>query len=110
VAVITHAFARLEADYTALTPTAQAKFDHVMELADDTADNGEYTALMLAAASIAGLDIPYGGEIRKCGCSCWCGVIFDPTATGAHVIQDGDGYNLGRTQCPTCADHHRETA
>lgn len=111
MAVMTHAPARLDtADYTALTLTAQDKFDQVMDIADDTSDNGEFIALMLAAASLAGLDIRYGGEIRKCGCSCWCGVIFNPADPDAHVIEQGDGYNLGRHQCPTCADHHRETA
>jgi hypothetical protein len=110
VAVITHAFARLEADYNTLTPAAQDKFDQVMDLADNTADNGEFVALMLASAALAGLHIPYGGEVRKCGCSCYCGVIFDPSAADAHVIEYGEGYNLGRHQCPWCADQHRETA
>jgi len=111
MAVMTHARTHADtADYTALTRTQQDKFDHVMELADDTADNGEYVALMLAAAAIAGLDIPYGGEIRKCACSCYCGTVFDPATPGAHVIEHGQGFNLGRHQCPTCADRHCETA
>jgi hypothetical protein len=107
---MTHAFARLEADYRSLTPAAQDRFDQVMDLADNTADNGEFTALMLAAAALAGLHIPYGAEIRRCGCSCYCGHIFDPAAPGAHVIEESGGFNLGRHQCPTCADDHRETA
>jgi hypothetical protein len=107
---MTHAHTRCDTHYSDLTPAAQDKFDHVMDLADNTADNGEYTALMLAAAALAGIDLPYGGEIRKCGCSCYCGVIFDPTNPGAHVIEGSDGYNLGRHQCPRCADDHRETA
>ena len=99
-----------EADYTAMDEPDQQRFDEVMAIADGTSSNGEYLALMLAAATLAGLHIPYGGEIRKCGCSCWCGTVFDPNTPGAHVIRDGDGYNLGSHQCPTCADRHRETA
>lgn len=110
MAVMTHAFARSEADYNHLHPADQQRFDHVMELADDNRDNGEYLALMLAAASIAGLRIPYGGHIRKCACSCTCPVIFDPEHPDAHCIEDEPGYNLGRHQCPACADDHRETA
>ncbi|NUS82737.1 MAG: hypothetical protein HOY75_08285 [Streptomyces sp.] len=107
---MTHASARLEANCNTLSAEAQAKFTDVMERADDTSDNGEFLALMLAAAYIAGLDIPYGAEIRKCDCSCYCGTVFNPADPDAHVIEEGDGYNLGRHQCPTCADRHRETA
>ncbi|AKZ60774.1 hypothetical protein SAM23877_p065 (plasmid) [Streptomyces ambofaciens ATCC 23877] len=110
MALMTHAPARLEANYRTLSTDDQDRFDHAMELADNTADNGEYVALMLAAASIAGLRIPYGTEIRRCGCSCWCPTIFDAADPDAHVIEPGDGYNLGRHQCPWCADQHRETA
>jgi hypothetical protein len=107
---MTHASARLEADYSALSSTDQNRFDDVMERADDNRDNGEYLALMLAAATIAGLHIPYGGHIRKCACSCWCPVIFDPEDPDAHCIEESAAFNLGRHQCPTCADQHRETA
>lgn len=110
MAVMTHASARPEADYRALTPADQERFDDVMELADDNRDDREYLALMLAAAAIAGLRIPYGGHIRKCACSCWCPVIFDPEHPDAHVIEESGGFNLGRHQCPACADDHRETA
>lgn len=110
MAVMTHAQTRPTTDYTALPEDRQDQFDQLMERADDTADNGEYIALMLAAAHIAGLAINYGDEIRKCGCSCYCGTVFDPADPDAHVIEQGNGYNLGRTQCPTCADRHRETA
>ena len=110
MAAITHALTRPEADYTALDLYDQERFDRVMELADDQRDNGEYLALMLAAASIAGLRIDYGGHIRKCACSCYCPVIFNPDTTDAHCIEASDGYNLGRHQCPRCADEHRETA
>ncbi|WP_399559532.1 hypothetical protein OIA45_48870 (plasmid) [Streptomyces chartreusis] len=107
---MTPARTHLEADYRSLTLADQERFDRVMELADDQADNGEFIALMLAAAYIAGLRIEYGDEVRKCGCSCYCGTVFNPNTAGAHVIEDGDGYNLGRHQCPGCADLHRETA
>ncbi|MFF7190568.1 hypothetical protein ACFZAR_36360 [Streptomyces sp. NPDC008222] len=110
MAVMTPARTRLEADYRALTADDQERFDEVMERADDNRDNGEYLALMLAAASIAGLRIPYGAHIRRCACSCWCPVIFDPATPGAHVIEHEAGFNLGRHQCPRCSDHHRETA
>ncbi|MGW2725536.1 hypothetical protein [Streptomyces sp. NPDC001492] len=110
MAVMTHAQKSPTADYNALDQDTQERFDRVMELADDQPPNGEYLALMLAAASIAGLCIPYGGHIRKCACSCYCPVIFDPNDPDAHVIEPGEGYNLGRHQCPLCADRHRETA
>ncbi|MBE4761797.1 hypothetical protein [Streptomyces caniscabiei] len=111
MAVMTHAHTQpTTANYRALTLDQQGKFDRLMELADDTADHGEYTALMLAAAYVAGLDIPYGAEIRKCGCSCYCGHIFNAADPDAHVIEETGGYNLGRVQCPTCTDRHRETA
>jgi len=110
VAVMTHASARPEADYNTLTPGDQERFDHAMELADHATGDAEYAALMLAAAAIAGLRIPYGAEVRRCGCSCWCGMVFDPNGPDAHVIEETGGYNLGRVQCPTCADRHRETA
>jgi hypothetical protein len=111
MAVMTHAHTHpTTANYTALDAAQQDKFDHLMDLADDTADHGEFNALMLAAAYVAGLDIAYGDEIRKCGCSCYCGHIFNPADQGAHVIEETGGYNLGRIQCPTCADRHRETA
>lgn len=110
MAVMTHAPNQATADYTRLTLGQQNQFDELMERADDNPHNGEYLALMLAAAYLAGLDIPYGGHIRKCACSCTCPVIFDPNSPDAHEIEHTDGYNLGRHQCPACADHHRETA
>lgn len=110
MAVMTHAHTQPRTtDYTLLDTDTQTSFDRVMELADDHADNGEYLALMLAAASLAGLRINYGDHIRKCACSCYCGVIFNPDDPDAHVIEH-DSYNLGRHQCPLCADRHRETA
>lgn len=110
MAVMTHAHNQATADYNRLTLTQQDLFDEVMERADDNPHNGEYLALMLAAAHLAGLRIDYGGHIRKCACSCYCGAIFNPDAPDAHCIEQSNGYNLGRHQCPTCADRHRETA
>jgi len=108
MAVMTHALNQTEADYKALTLDDQERFDHYMELADE-ADNGEYLALMLAAAMVAGLRIPYGADVRRCGWSCSCPTIF-ATRPDTHVIEYGQGYNLGRVQCDPCADRHRETA
>lgn len=106
MAVTLHAFARSEADYRALPAATQDKFDRLMEDAD-VAGHWEYLALMAVAAVWTGLPT---GDIRKCACSCWCPVIFDANAEDAHVIEYGEGYNLGRHQCPWCADQHRETA
>jgi hypothetical protein len=103
---MTHASARLEANYNALTSEAQNRFDELMAAADTARNNSEYIPLMTALAAIAGLPT---GEIRKCGCSCYCPVIFDADRYG-HVIEESKGYNLGRHQCPWCADQHRETA
>ncbi|MFJ4473306.1 hypothetical protein ACIP2X_38230 [Streptomyces sp. NPDC089424] len=110
MALMTHAHTRPEADYNALSEDVQDRFDQYMERADHAATNGEYLALMVLAGITAGLDLPYGDHIRKCACRCWCPVIFNPDHADAHCIESGDGYNLGRHQCPTCADRHRETA
>ena len=101
----TLATARHEADYTRLTREDQDRFDELMEAAD-TAGPHDYPHLMTAIAALTGLP---AGEIRKCGCSCWCPVIFDADHDG-HVIEWTGGYNLGRVQCPTCHDRHPETA
>jgi hypothetical protein len=102
---MTHASARLEANYDRLTIEDQDRFDELMEAAD-IAGPHDYPSLMLALAALTGIT----GEIRKCGCSCWCPVIFDAEAPDVHVIEYGEGYNLGRHQCRRCADQHRETA
>lgn len=106
MAVMTHASARLEADYNTLTIEDQDRFDELMEAADN-AGPADYPGHMGQIRLLTGLA---GSEIRKCACSCWCPVIFDAETEDAHVIEYGDGYNLGRHQCPTCADRHRETA
>lgn len=107
MSVMTHASARPEADYTTLTQGQQQRFDELMEQADHARSNLDYLPLMQALAGLAGLP---AGEIRKCGCSCYCGCIFDADDPDAHVIEWTDGYNLGRVQCPTCHDRHPETA
>ncbi|MFJ8657519.1 hypothetical protein ACIRNU_34915 [Streptomyces rochei] len=105
MAVMTHAPARLEANYRNLSTDDQDRFDQLMERADHAGPH-DYQPLMDALAVLTGIS----GEIRKCACSCTCPVIFDADNQDAHVIEYGDGYNLGRHQCPWCADQHRETA
>jgi hypothetical protein len=107
MAVATHALARLEADYNALTTEARNSFDQLMVQADTARSNEDYLPPMKALAALVGLP---AGELRKCACSCVCGCIFDADDPDAHVIEESAGYNLGRHQCPTCADRHRETA
>lgn len=107
MAVITHARAHAEADYTDLTAGQQQRFDELLEQADHARSNLDYLPLMQALAGLTGLP---NGEIRKCGCSCYCPVIFDADHEDAHVIEWTGGYNLGRVQCPTCHDRHPETA
>lgn len=110
MAVMTHAQKQADtSNYNHLDPDEQTRFDELMELADVTASNGEFLAYMLCAAWIAGIDLRLGQEIRKCGCSCWCPVIFK-TRPDTHVIEESGGYNLGRVQCPRCTDEHLETA
>jgi hypothetical protein len=107
MAVMTHALSQAtEADYTALTPAQQDKFDRLMRHADK-AGPVDYPQLMGRIADLIGLP---EGDLRKCDCSCYCGCIFDANTPDAHVIEHGENYNLGRHQCPLCADHHRETA
>lgn len=107
MAVTTHARVHPgTAHYKALTTADQDKFDRLMRHADQ-AGPVDYPQLMAHIADLVSLPM---GDIRKCACSCWCPVIFDANDADAHVIQHGEGYNLGRVQCPWCADSHRETA
>lgn len=105
MAVMTLASTRPEADYRTLTEDQQHHFDQLMEHADQ-AGPADYPIYMTALAAITGIT----GEIRKCACSCTCPTIFDANAEDTHVIEYGEGYNLGRHQCPWCADQHRETS
>lgn len=93
-------------DYRDLTAHQQMRLDQVFELADDTSDNGEYTALMLAASAITGIPIAYGGEVLCCSCTCVCPVVFDNADPDVRTIRESQGYNLPIRQCPTCADRH----
>lgn len=94
------------ADYRQLTTSEQDEFDRLMEEAD-IAGPATYPTLMAAVALLTGLPT---GDLRKCACSCWCGTVFDSNHPDAHVIEPGEGYNLGRHQCAWCADQHLETA
>ena len=107
MAVITHARTSREANYTDLTHGQQQRFDELLEQADHARSNLDYLPLMQALAGLTGLPT---GEIRKCGCSCYCPVIFDANDEHAHVIEWTGGYNLGRVQCPRCTAEHLETA
>lgn len=106
MAVMTHASNQAKADYRQLTTSEQDEFDRLMEEAD-IAGPATYPALMATVALLTGLPT---GDLRKCACSCWCGTVFDSNHPDAHVIEPGEGYNLGRHQCPWCADQHLETA
>lgn len=110
MAVMTHASARTEADYNSLPATVQDDFDDLMEEADTAGTNAHFFDVMSRAARLIGMLLPASGDIRRCACSCVCGCIFDAEDPDAHVIETSGGYNLGRVQCPTCTDRHRETA
>ena len=110
MAVITHAFARPDADYTTLPAPTQNDFDQLMEEADQAGTPQHFLDVMARAARLIGMRLPDSGDIRRCACSCVCGCIFDAEDPDAHVIEETAGYNLGRVQCPTCTDRHRETA
>ena len=105
--VMTPARTRRETDYNTLPAATQDAFNELMEQADTATSNHDYLPIMRALATLAGLPT---GEIRRCGCSCVCGCIFDADDPDAHVIAETAGYNLGRVQCPTCTDRHRGTA
>lgn len=108
MAVMTHARTQPgTANYNTLAPEAQRCFDELMNQADNARSNPEYLKPMKALAALTGIP---GTDVRKCACSCTCPVIFDADDPDAHVIEYSAGYNLGRHQCPTCADWHRETA
>ncbi|WP_131589744.1 hypothetical protein [Streptomyces seoulensis] len=97
-------------DYRDLPTDIQDTFDELMEQADEAGTNDHFLTLMARAAATIGMTLPPSGDIRRCACSCVCGLVFDAEHPDAHVIEWTGGYNLGRVQCPTCADHHRETA
>ena len=93
--------------YTDLPTATQDHFDHLMELADNTATATEYEALMAALITITGITGVRHNEILKCACpACDCDAIFDADTPGALVTEEDTGYNLGRLQCPDCTDEH----
>ena len=108
---MTHAFVRPETvDYNALPPLIQDLFDDLMKKADNARTNDAFRYTMARAANTIGIQLPASGDIRKCGCSCYCGTVFDAEHPDGHVIEESPSFNLGRVQCPWCTDQHRETA
>lgn len=112
---MTHASARTEADYTALTPTMQAVIDKAMEDADHAATGEDYDRAMKYVAIAAGIPLPASKDLAVCDClndGCGCGAIFDSRAEGVIVTAGPDpDCNLSRLQCPTCGhDHGRPLA
>jgi hypothetical protein len=115
---MTHARAHLNtADYTALTPTQQDRFDELMEQADTAGTGSAYQEAMTEAALVAGLPVPNSRDIARCSCytdagGCGCAAIFDAHAQGAVVTApNAPGGNLSQLQCPPCGhDHPRPAA
>jgi len=106
MSVTTHARPRTTINYTHLPTATQDLFDQLMELADNTANADEYTALMTSLIALTGITGVRDNEILKCACGCDCPVIFDADTPDALVTEPATGYNLGRLQCPDCADDH----
>ncbi|MET8571830.1 hypothetical protein [Streptomyces sp. NPDC004783] len=114
---MTVASARPEADYSRLTPEAQAAFTQAMERADHAGTNDTYRQAMTDACILAGLPIPASVNIARCSCwtdagGCGCGAIFDTHLPGVVVTAtNGPDLNLSELQCPTCGhDHPRPIA
>ncbi|WP_329047021.1 hypothetical protein [Streptomyces sp. NBC_01422] len=105
-AVMTHTRIQATVNYTHLPTDTQNLFDQLMDQADNTASAAEYEALMASLIAITGVTGVRHGEILKCACGCDCPSIFDADAPDALVTEPADGYNLGRLQCPDCADDH----
>jgi hypothetical protein len=107
---MTHAPARLEADYTALSPTAQAVIDKALVDADNAPTGDDYYDAMEYVAIAAGIPLPASKDLALCDClnhGCGCGTIFDSHATGVVVTASPDPeHNLSRLQCPTCGHDH----
>ncbi|MDX3283912.1 hypothetical protein, partial [Streptomyces scabiei] len=82
----------------------------LMKEADTAGTTQHFLDVMARTARLIDMRLPDSGDIRRCACSCVCGCIFDAEDADAHVIEETAGYNLGRVQCPTCTDRHRETA
>ena len=117
MAVMTHALARTNADYTDLTRAQQQHFDHLMDQADNARTGDAYHTAMTEAALTAGLQVPASRDIARCSCwtdtdGCGCALVFDAHATGVVVTAVSDpGFNLSQLQCPDCGhDHPRPIA
>ncbi|CAK7288597.1 conserved hypothetical protein [Streptomyces misionensis JCM 4497] len=118
MAVMTHAFARLQtANYGDLTAAQQDRFDALMREADTAGTGTAYNAAMVDAALVAGLPVPASKDIARCSCytdagGCGCDLIFDSHQDGVVVTAVNDpGFNLSQLQCPTCGhDHPRPIA
>ncbi|MER8002983.1 hypothetical protein [Streptomyces sp. NPDC095613] len=94
-------------DYDQLPTAQQNLFDQLMAQADNTASATEYEALMAALIAITGITGVRHNEILKCACpSCYCAQIFDADAPGLRTVEEPQGYNLGRLQCPSCTSDH----
>jgi hypothetical protein len=110
VALMTHAFARLEADYTALNAAQQAVIDNAMQDADNASTGEDYDRAMKYVAIAAGIPLPASKDLAVCDClnhGCGCGAVFDSHAQGVIVTAGPDpDRNLSRLQCPTCGHDH----
>ncbi|MGW7283893.1 hypothetical protein ACWGH4_00080 [Streptomyces sp. NPDC054847] len=96
-------------DHSTLPPWKQALFDQLIEQAQAAGTLDHFTTLMADATRAAGLPTP-SGEITKCACThCYCTALFDPHAPDAHAFGEPTSHNLGRQQCPACADDHLAT-
>lgn len=94
-------------NYGDLTADQQTRFNQLMGKADNTTSADEFEALMTALIAITGITGVRDNSILKCACSaCYCDRIFDADAPDALVTEQPTGYNLGRLQCPDCADAH----
>lgn len=106
-AVMTHTQNQATVNYTDLPERTQTHFDRLMELADQAANATEYDTLMTALIAVTGITGVRHNDIRKCACpACYCDRIFDADDPDALVTEESNGYNLGRLQCPDCADDH----
>lgn len=118
MAVMTHARNQADADYRALSPTAQAVIDKAMENADNADVTGNtYIEAMEYVALAAGIPLPASRDLAVCDClnadhGCGCGAIFDTALPGLVITANADpDHNLSRLQCPTCGhDHPRPIA
>ncbi|MER5277726.1 hypothetical protein ABT025_18480 [Streptomyces sp. NPDC002809] len=106
-AVMTHTKNPNSVSHSSLEQDRRDRFDKAMDEADNTADALTYHALMCVLIVFAGFTDPRVKEVLKCACqACYCDLIFDAEAPGALVTEAPTGYNLGRLQCPDCADDH----